>query len=229
MRSPTGNEIVRALPVAVLGLVFLTGCVGSDPNAALRGAGTAGLTTRPMTPSVAAVATGLAPVGPMPGDLLIAPPRVVGGTDPLAVLARSEVTTSYPRIAHASPIVSPIQRAASTPVLGTALPARAAVNTTRTGAPPLLAAHLGPVSSPMAVGAVAEGMHPAEVMSGAISEIEARATAEQRLQAARDQRFDTAVRRATNLVCSNCTSGAAASANHRVRRAQAVAPDDEAE
>ena len=150
MRSPTGNETVRAPPVAVLGLVFLTGCVGSDPNAALRG-------------------------------------------------------------------------------VGTALPARTAASPTRAGTTPLLAAHLEPVGSPMAAGAVAESTHPAEVTGGALSEIEARAAAEQRLQAARDQRFDTAVRRATNLVCSGCTSGAAASANQRVRRAQAVAPDDEAE
>ena len=226
MRGPAGNETVRAPPVAILGLMFLTGCVGSDPNGALHGVATSSLTTRPApVASVAAVEIGLSPVGPMPGDLLVRPTRVVGGTDPITVLAHGGSSSGRSQVAYASP--SAVQRPA--PALGTPLPTRAVTSTTTPGAAPLLAAHLEPMGSSASANTAAEIAHLPATPGTALSEIETRAAAEQRLQTARDRRFDMAVRRATNLVCSGCAAGSKSSTNTRVRRAQVVAPDDEAE
>lgn len=216
---------MRALPVAILGLVCLTGCVGSDPNAALRGVGPAGLATGPMPIApVAAIESGVAPIGPMPGDLLIAPAHVVGGTDPIAILARSETTSSHTWVARAAPSEPTTRRLA--PVLGTALSAHAAAPALPARTAPLLAAHLDPAEVPTT--RTAERGVPPAAGGAALNEIEARAAAEQRLQAVRDRRFDAAVRRATKLVCSGCTAGPASAANQRVRRAQAVTPEGEA-
>ncbi|WP_375408274.1 hypothetical protein [uncultured Methylobacterium sp.] len=197
---------MKAPLVTVAGLLFLTGCVGTEPYAALRGSGPS-LASLPAPireePQIATLSEPL-PADVVSDDVVDAPARVARGTNPRAVLERRQTHLSD---APARTVRSVVAGRPS-PTSEAAGPSRGAVKTAGLGDAPLPAAYLASTAAP----AANTGTAPL------LSEVEARAEVEQRAQTLRDQRFDAQVRRASNLVCIGCVPTTPSPSRRQIRQ-----------
>lgn len=205
---------MKAPLVTVAGLLLLTGCVGTEPYAALRGGSGQSLASLPTPvreePQSPIVAEPL-PADVVSDDVVVAPARVARGTNPRAVLERTQARLSDAPRRTDRPVVA----TQTSPTPGAAGSSRRAVRTAGLGDTPLPAAYLASTAAPVAPG---QPVTAKTATALSLSEVEARAEVEQRAQTLRDQRFDAQVRRASNLVCVGCLSTTPSPSRRQIRQ-----------